>query len=126
MYIKKMEIDSCFKFKLDGKRLLPTKSLKHLGVLLDEQLRWNEHIAQVKMKLKHAIGILSKLRYNANLSILKIIHHSLFGSHPFYGSQICGQKNLKTQPTFQTLCKTMPLRKLPLKNTKIILHVSIK
>ena len=29
------------------------------------------------MKLNRAIGIFSKLRYNANLSVLKIIYHSL-------------------------------------------------
>ena len=68
----KLNINS-FKFKLDGKRLVPTKSVKYLGVLLDEHLHWNEQISQVKMKLNRAIGILSKLRYNANLSVLKII-----------------------------------------------------
>ena len=61
-----------------------TKPVKYLGVLLDEHLNWNEQITQVKMKLNHAIGIISKLKYNANLSVLKIIYHSLFGSHLFY------------------------------------------
>ena len=107
---RKLMIDSSFKFKLDGKRLVPTKSVKYLGVLLDEHLHCNEHISQVKMKLNHAIGILSKLRYNANLSVLKIIYHSLFGSHLLYGSQIWGQKNLKMQTAFQTLqTKPCPL-----------------
>ena len=99
----KLKINS-FKFKLDGKRLVPTKSVKYLGVLLDEHLHWNEQISQVKMKLNRAIGILSKLRYNANLSVLKIIYYSLlFSSHLLYGSQLWGQKTLKTQTTFQTL-----------------------
>ena len=66
--------------------------MKYLGVLLDEHLHWNEKISQVKMKLNRAIGILSKLRYNANLSVLKIIHHSLFGSHLLYGSQLWGKR----------------------------------
>ena len=87
---RKLKIDNSFRFKLDGKRLVPTKSVKYLGVLLDEHLHWNEQISQVKMKLNRAIGILSKLRCNANLSVLKIIHHSLFGSHLLYGSQLWG------------------------------------
>ena len=41
---RKIKIDSSFKFKLDGKRLVPTKSVKYLGVLYDELLHWNEHI----------------------------------------------------------------------------------
>ena len=122
---KKLKIDSSFKFKLNGKRLVPTKSVKYLGVLLDEHLHWNEQISQVKMKLNRAIGILSKLRYNANLSVLKIIYHSLFGSHLLYGFQLWGQKTLKIQTTFQAY-KIVPLRKLPLINAKILLHVSIK
>ena len=32
---RKLKIDNSFKFKLDGKRLVPTKSVKYLGVLLD-------------------------------------------------------------------------------------------
>ena len=42
---------------------------KYLGVLLDEHLQWNDQIAQVKIKLNHAIGILSKIRHNANPTI---------------------------------------------------------
>ena len=42
---KKLKIDSSFKFKLNGKRLVPTKSVKYLGVLLDEHLHWNEQIS---------------------------------------------------------------------------------
>ena len=63
---RKLKIDNSFEFKLDGKRPIPTKSVKYLGVLLalewNEHLHWNEQISQVKMKLNCAIGILSKLR----------------------------------------------------------------
>ena len=64
---RKLKIDNSFKFKAAAKRLAPTKSVKHLGVLLDEHLHWNEQISQVKMKLNRATGILSKLKYNTNL-----------------------------------------------------------
>ena len=114
---RKLKIDNSFKFKLDGKRLVPTKSVKYLGVLLDEHLHWNEQISQVKMKLNRAIGILSKLRYNANLSVLKIIYHSLFGSRLLYGSQLWGQKILKTQTTFQAL-QNCALKKITFKKHK--------
>ena len=64
---RKLKIDNSFKFKAAAKRLAPTKSVKHLGVLLDEHLHCNEQISQVKMKLNRATGILSKLKYNTNL-----------------------------------------------------------
>ena len=72
------------------------------------------------MKLHRAMGILSKLRYNANQSVLKIIYHSLFGSRLLYGSQLWGQKIFKTQTTFQAL-QNCALKKI----TKILLYVAI-
>ena len=34
------KLDYTLKFKLDGKRLIPTQAVKYLGVLLDEHLHW--------------------------------------------------------------------------------------
>lgn len=56
---RKLKNGYFLKFKLEGKRLLPTKSVKHLGVLLQEHLHWNEQISPVKVKLNCAVGILS-------------------------------------------------------------------
>ena len=89
---RKLKIDHSFKFKLDGKRLVATHSVKYLGVLIDEHLLWNEQIVQVKMRLNHAIGMLSKLQINANFNILKTAYHSLFESHLQYGTHNYGAK----------------------------------
>ena len=35
---RKLKIDHSFKFKLDGKRLVPTHCVKYLGLLIDEHL----------------------------------------------------------------------------------------
>ena len=121
---RKVTIDNSFKFELDCKRLVPTKSVKYLGVLLDEHLNWHEQISQVKTKLNCAIGILIKLKYNANLSVLKIIYHSLFGFHLLHGSQIWEQKSLKTD--YFSNIQNCALKKIIFKNAEILLHVSIK
>ena len=75
---RKLKINHSFKFKLDGKRLVPTHSVKYLGVLIDEHLLWNKEIVQIKMRLNRATVMLSKLRINANFNILKTAYHSLF------------------------------------------------
>ena len=36
------KIDHNLKFKLDGKRLNPTSTVKYLGVLLDDRLLWSK------------------------------------------------------------------------------------
>ena len=65
---KKLKLDHSFKFKIDGKRLIPIHSVKYLGVLLDEHMSWNEQIYQTKLKLNCAIGILSKLSSHGNVN----------------------------------------------------------
>ena len=89
--------------KLDGKRLFPTSSVKYLGVLLDEHLTWSPQISHVQMKLNRAIGILSKLRYQANIHVLKTVYHSLFETHILYAWQLWGQNNKETENKIQTL-----------------------
>ena len=98
---KKLKIDSSFKLKLSGKRLAPTKSVKYLWVLLDEHLHWNEQISQVKMKLHRAMGILSKLRYNANQSVWKIKVSTLW-------VPIMGAKDPKDTDYFSSITKLCP------------------
>ena len=68
------KIDHSLKFKLDGKRLTPTRTVKYLCVLLNNHLLWSKQINHVSTKLIQAIGILSKLRNNTSL----------------YGSQLWG------------------------------------
>ena len=97
------KLNNSFKIKLDGKRLFPTSSVKYLGVLLDEHLTWSPQISHVQMKLNRAIGILSKLRYQANIHVLKTVYYSLFGTHLLYAFQLWGQNNKETQNKFRTL-----------------------
>ena len=111
---RKLKIDHSFKFKLDGKRLVPTHSVKYLGVLIDECLLWNKQVGQIKMRLHCAIGMLSKLQINTNFNILKTAYHSLFESHLQYGTQLRGQKNNETITTFQKL-QNCALRKITFK-----------
>ena len=82
------KIDHNLKFKLDGKRLTPTSTVKYLGVLLDDHLLWSKQINHVTTKVNQAIGIPSILRNNTSLKTVKMTYHSLFSSHLLYGSQL--------------------------------------
>ena len=66
------------------------------------------------MRLNRAIGMLSKLRINANFNILKTAYYSLFESHLQYGTQLWGQKSNETRTTFQKL-QNRALRKITFK-----------
>ena len=80
-HIKKKPLDYIVKFKLNGKMLLPTSSVKYLGVFVDEHLYWNKQLGHVIAKLNQGTGMISKLRHSINLNILKIVYQSLVGSH---------------------------------------------
>ena len=54
--------DDNVKLKLGRKTFSPSQTVKYLVVLLGEHLQWNYQIAQVKIKVSCAIGILSKIR----------------------------------------------------------------
>ena len=62
--MKKVDFD--LKLKLNGKRLYPTKSVKYLGIKIDESLTWNEHINDIAIKLNRANAMLYKVREFVN------------------------------------------------------------
>ena len=89
---RKLKKDHSFKFKLDGKRLVPAHFVKYLEVLIDEHIPWNKQAALIKMRFNRAIGMLSKLRINANFHILNVAYHSLCELDLHYRTQLWGQK----------------------------------
>ena len=105
------KIDHNLKFKLDGKHLTPTSTVKYHGILLDNHLLWSKQINHVTTKLNQAIGILSTLRNNTSLKTLMMTYHSLFSSHLLYGSQLRGHTNLANQNKIQKL-QNRALRKI--------------
>lgn len=75
--------------------ILPEEKVKYLGVMVDCNLKWNEHIQFVCNKLR---TILHKFKYLKSLLTvhqLKILYHALVESHLRYGI-VCWGNALKT------------------------------
>ena len=107
---KNTKVDHSVKFKLNGKILNPISTVKYEHLLLTKQVNW------VKSKLNQTNGI---LRYNMSLPILKIVYHSLFGSHLQYGAQLWGKGNCVNRNNIQKL-QNRALRKITF-NSMILL-----
>ena len=116
------KIDHNLKFKLDGKCLTSTSTVKYLGVLLDNHLLWSKQINHVITKLNQTIGILSTLRNNTSLKTLKMTNHSLFSSHLLLGPQLWGHTNLTNQNKIQKLQNSAPRNILFKKQENTIRH----
>ena len=89
------------KIKIDGKKLYPSTFIKYLGVFLDENLSWNNHVKSISLKLRRANGALSKLRHYVSSNVLNTVYYAIFHSHIFYACQIWGQnKSIITNRIF--------------------------
>ena len=80
-----------FKIKINGHRILPSNSIKYLGIYLDATLNGSSHCDVLIKKLTRANGMLTKVRHYVPESELTSIYHAIFSSHMIYGSQIWGQ-----------------------------------
>ena len=54
--MKKLNFD--LKLKLNDKKLYPTKSVKYLGIKIDKNLNWIDHINHFAIKLNRANAML--------------------------------------------------------------------
>ena len=88
--MKKLDLD--LKFNLNGKRLFyPTKPVKYLGIKIDENLTWIDHINDTAIKLTRANVMLFKVREFVNIKILKSIYYSIFDCRLNYANTVWGQ-----------------------------------
>ena len=88
---QRKKLDSPIKIKLNRKRLYPSKSVKYLGINIDENLNWKQHIHDIAIKLNRANSVLYTIRNYVNKHILRTIYFSIFDSHINYANLIWGQ-----------------------------------
>ena len=77
--------------KINSMKLFPSKSVKYLGIYLDEHLNGSAHVNILLPKLGRANGMLSKIRHYTSAEHMKSIYHAIFASHMTYGCQILVQ-----------------------------------
>ena len=68
-FLNKVKLRTSIKFNLQGKRPIPTQSVKYLGVLLDEYLQWTKQLSHVNsMYIKQTEIQLQSRHLENNLS----------------------------------------------------------
>ena len=85
---KKKEITNHLNFRIGSQKIIPTLSVKYLGVFLNDSLSWGAHLNTLISKLNRAIGLLDKMRHYMPKYLLRVIYYLLFNSHLIYASQI--------------------------------------
>ena len=68
-------------FTFNEEKIEPSKSAKYLGVLIDNTLKFNEHITYLESKISRSVGIITRLSRYLPTKTLTILYHSLVSTH---------------------------------------------
>ena len=82
---------------INGSRIRGVRSMRFLGVTLDDRINYNENTNVLSKKLSCALGIMKRVSSLVTPSVLKILYYSLFYSHLCYALPIwggCGVTNV--------------------------------
>ena len=71
--------------------MYPIKSVKYLGIKIDEKLTWIDNINDIAIKLNRANNMLFKVREFRNTKILKSVYYAIFDCHLNYANTVWGQ-----------------------------------
>ena len=83
--------------------LKQVKQTKFLGVIIDDQLKWDAQLQALNSKLKCEIGKICRIRHVIPESLHEELYHTLFESHLRFGISVWGStSNNKLEPLFRT------------------------
>lgn len=75
---------------INGKQIKNVKTIKYLGLLIDNKLNWHPHIDHIIGKISSMAGALKRLRRCSSESVLKSIYYANINSHLTYMAPIWG------------------------------------
>ena len=80
-----------------------TSFVKYLGVIIDENLTWDNHINEICTKLKSLFHVFYNIRDYLSIDNIKTIYYTLIYSRIKYGITLYGQAGTKRLKRVQTL-----------------------
>jgi len=75
---------------MGGKEIQHVECCKYLGILIDSDLKWRQHIDYVYSKLVKFISIFYKIRIKLAPEILRMIYFAFVHSYLLYGIEVYG------------------------------------
>jgi hypothetical protein len=73
---------------VNGKAINKVQSCRYLGVIIDDELKWTDHIHHVYKKLIKYVGIFYKLRNKLPSAMLKNIYYAFVHSYLLYAVEV--------------------------------------
>jgi hypothetical protein len=79
---------NCVALCINGKAMNKVGSCRYLGVIIDDELKWNDHIQHIYNKLIKYVGIFYKLRNKLPITMLQTIYYAFVHSHLLYAVEV--------------------------------------
>ena len=92
-----------FVLQIQGKDIERVLNLNYLGVMLDEQLLWKEHIDIICNKVNKRLGLLARIRSCLNLKAAKCIYNTLIEPILSYADTAWGEPSAASSKGLQRL-----------------------
>ena len=85
--------------KIGGHKIRIEKVTKFLGVWIDSELNWNEHVNRLALKLKSRLGLLKRSKNFLDPHSMKVLYYAQVYSNLSYCLSMWGNMITKTQMT---------------------------
>jgi hypothetical protein len=96
---KNIKLEVTNQLFLDGTIIEMVSKTKFIGVMLDDKLKWDQHIAYIKSKIAKGIGILCKARKILYSETLLTLYHTMIYPYFTYCIEVwgnCAQIHIST------------------------------
>ena len=100
--LSKIEKDD-LNVSIDGVKLQQVTSCKHLGVIIDENLSWNDHVESIVKKSRSGLYMLNKVKPYVPSNTMNMIYNSLLAPYFDYCDVIWGTCNSTTRHKVQKM-----------------------
>ena len=72
------------KIQINNTEIMAVEKTKFLGVIINENLTWNDHVMLIKQKIAKSIGVISRVRYCMPRMVLLQLYHTLIEPYLIY------------------------------------------
>ena len=90
IYLKHPRTIPKLSISIHGNPVEQVTNFNFLGITLDQNITWNDHISKISIKVARVIGIMNKLKHIFPHQILRTLYNSLIYPHLIYGLYIWG------------------------------------
>ena len=90
LFFKHPKIVPTLNLSINDNPIERVTNFNFLGITIDQNITWNDHISKISIKVARVIGILNKLKQIFLHKIMRTIYNSLIHPHIIYGLYLWG------------------------------------